>query len=253
MPDPTRHPTPEQKFIMIALLLLLSAGLQDTVAMPTTSSNPTLSVPECGTKAVAAINSIELSSGKSAFPAATHIQVCWTEEYLSIDYQAMQDTWLKNDHMTCNTETWQQEVVELFIADKPNPRSAFVTSYLEVEISPQNTLYVARISNPFGNGTNKTNQMIDCSASGIAHSTRIGHNSYNANVTVPWTNIYTNGAVPKGSKKGSILYGNFFRVLMETPVDSCDPSTCKYGAWSPTFDVPPQFHVTTVFGEIELV
>ena len=228
-------------------LLLLS-----TTAAFVSSTPPSLSIPECHTSAFAAINSIELSSGAATFPSPTHIEVCWTEEYLSVNYQALQDKWLKNDHMTCNTETWQQEVVELFIADKPDPSSKFVSKYLEVEISPQNTLYVARISNPFFNGTNKTNTMIDCTASGITHHTRIGHNSFNANLTVPWKNIYTND-VPAGTKKGSTFYGNFFRVLMDQPVESCDPNSCQYGAWSPTFDVPPQFHVTTVFGQMNLV
>jgi hypothetical protein len=167
---------------------------------------------------------------------------------LNSNYQALADTFLKNEHKTCNTETWQQEVVELFISDSTEE---IITHYLEVEISPQNTLYVAKIHNPFGNGTNKTNVMVDCTASGITHQTRMGHNSFSANLTVPWTTI-EEGNNP-GTKKGSIYYGNFFRVLMEEPVDSCDPSTCVYGAWSPTFDIPPQFHVTTVFGQITLV
>jgi hypothetical protein len=211
---------------------------------------PQLLVPQCSTSAFSAINSLQLSSGAAVFPALTHIEVCWTEDFFSVKYQALQDPWLKNEHSTCNSETWQQEVVELFVGQK-QPHTPFLTSYLEVEISPQNTLYVARISNPYGNGTGKTNKMIDCDASGIEHSTRMGHNSFNANVTVPWKNIYTKDE--PATKQGQTLYGNFFRVLMEKPVDSCDPSTCKYGAWSPTFDVPPQFHVTTVFGEIKLV
>ena len=147
---------------------------------------------------------------------------------------------------------WNQEVVEVFLGDKPDPTAEFLTSYLEVEITPQNTLYVARISNPYGNGTDKSSKMIECTASGITHHTRMGHDSFNANLTVPWKNVYS-GSEPEGTKKGSTFYGNFFRVLMEKPVASCDPDTCEYGAWSPTFDVPPQFHVTTVFGEIHLV
>ena len=139
-----------------------------------------------------------------------------------------------------------------FLGDQPDPAAPFLTQYLEVEVSPQNTLYVARISNPYGNGTDKTNAMVDCAASGIEHSTRMGHNSFNANLTVPWKNVYQDGKGPGGTKKGQTFYGNFFRVLMEQPVASCDPSTCDYGAWSPTFATPPQFHITTVFGEITM-
>ena len=95
--------------------------------------------------------------------------------------------------------------------------------------------------------------MIDCDASGIEHTSRMGHNSFNANLTVPWRTIYVKEDAVPVTKVGQTLYGNFFRVLMDKPVTSCTPETCKYGAWSPKFDIPPQFHVTTVFGEIKLV
>jgi hypothetical protein len=143
-------------------------------------------------------------------------------------------------------------VVELFIAEPP-PQGKFVTSYLEVEVSPQNTLYVARISNPDGKGDNKTNAMIDCEASGIVHDTRVGHNSFNANLTVPWSTVYADGKGPGGSVRGREFFGNLFRVLMHQPVSSCDPNTCAYGAWSPTFQTPPQFHYTPVFGKMTIV
>ena len=214
----------------------------------TTATSPSLLVPSCSTSAVAGIDSIQISSGGKEFPAPTHIQACWTEDALHVRYQALADKWLKNEHSTCNSETWQQEVVELFLGDKPDPAAQYLTQYLEVEVSPQNTLYVARISNPYGNGTGKENTMIDCEASGIQHTTRMGHNSFNATLTVPWKNVYQDGKGPPGTKRGQTFYGNFFRVLMEQPVESCDPTTCDYGAWSPTFAIPPQFHITTVFG-----
>ena len=123
-----------------------------TIAGATTP--PTLLAPECSTDAFAAISHLQLSSGAAIFPADTHIEVCWTNDFLSINYQALADPFLKNEHATCNSETWQQEVVELFVGPKhPEGTTSFLTSYLEVEISPQNTLYVARISNPYGNGT----------------------------------------------------------------------------------------------------
>ena len=217
------------------------------------TATPSLLVPECGTNAVAKVNSIQLSDGSKEFPAPTHIEVCWTEDAFHVMYQALADPFLKNEHSTCNSETWQQEVVELFLGDKPDASEPYLTSYLEVEVSPQNTLYVARISNPYGNGTDKSNSMINCEESGIKHNTRMGHNNYNANLTVPWKNVYKDGKDPGNSKKGQTFYGNFFRVLMEKSVSSCDPDTCNYGAWSPTFAVPPQFHITTVFGQIKMV
>lgn len=201
---------------------------------------------------MAQLGGMQVSSGDGNFPAPTNIEACWTEDAFHVMFQALEDKWLKNEHTKCNSETWQQEVVEVFLGDNADPAEPFLKKYLEVEVSPQNTLYVARILNPYGNGTDKSNTMVDCESSGIEHSTRMGHNSYNANLTIPWKNVYADGKGPSGTKRGQTFYGNFFRVLMEKPVSSCDDENCVYGAWSPTFRNPPQYHVTTVFGELHL-
>lgn len=52
----------------------------------------------------------------------------------------------------------------------------------------------------------------------------------------------------------SFYRANFFRVLMtEKKVAICDPSTCEYGAWSPTFTAQPNYHVSTYLGVLHLV
>lgn len=299
---------------------------------------PHISVPPCKSQAI--IPSLELADGSHVFPARTSIAICWDLEFLRLKYSAKDDALLRNDYQVCNTETWQQEVVELFISKKQDQfclhavdeedhkcteacadwpfaqlgvaetgacpalyntvdhfevdlqcpdgvtnlrycpdtamnvtieikgeaqginmlqqqgdRSAarLVTEYLEVELTPQDTLYVARISNPFGNGTNKTNSMVDCAQSGINHSSTLLPAAFDAKIAVPWALINNQGTGSSPASKGDIYRVNFFRVLMTTSCDSCTPDTCAYGAWSPTFYDPPQFHVTPVFGWLGLV
>lgn len=225
-------------------------------------SPPSLDVPYCGHHEPAVISSLELSSGKGKFPAETRVGGCWDEHGLALLYIAEEDPFLRNDYSKCNSETYNQEVVEVFISAK-QPRvhkdaDKVITKYLEVEVTPHDTLYVARITNPFGNGTNKTNLLIDCDASGIEHKAHAGEEQdYGVEVMLPWSLIdgHNDDAANTtyGAKKGDVYKGNFFRVLMQKNVSVCDSTTCAYGAWSPTFDDPPQFHVSTVFGELRLV
>jgi hypothetical protein len=272
---------------------------------------PSIHVPNCDDAIPVLVDDLQLSSGAGAFPARTAISLCWTPRFLFLRYHARDDLLLRNDYSTCNSETYNQEVVELFISDRqhqqqqqppPPPPQAqsnnatsasaageaggyFVTRYLEVEVTPQDTLYVAHIRNPYGNGTNKTNLLVDCTASGIEHRTAVDREgkAFEANVSVPWAlinghNGMRSGGIAGGDASssssglsssyssssssesdltmaavGDRYVGNFFRVLMQSSVALCDPDTCAYGAWSPTLKVPPQFHVSTVFGDIYLV
>lgn len=230
---------------MLFLLLLISLGAAAPVRE---SAPPSLSIPSCSS-GNATVDSLELASGSKAFPAATKVSVCWTPAALHLAYTARDDPFLRNDYRQCNTETWNQEVVELFIA----PYTAgYATRYLEVELTPQNTLYVARIHNPFGNGTDKTNAMVGCAESGIEHHAALDtvNRSFEASISVPWTLVNNRSKLVAA---GDAFVGNFFRVRMHTSVSICDPKSCDYGAWSPTFDVPPNFHVSRVFGKLVLL
>ena len=119
---------------------------------------------------------------------------------------------------------------------------------------------MAHIHNPYGNGTDKKNTLIDCGLSGIDHRTELNSDEdyYVANLTIPWSTIngHNSDAVDHsavGAAAGDRYLGNFFRVMMAHNVSMCEPDTCFYGAWSPTLAVPPQFHISKLFGEIKLV
>ncbi len=132
---------------------------------------------------------------------------------------------------------------------------------------------MAYITNPYGNGTDKSNVLVDCNASGIRHTTRMDHSAgeFSATMLIPWPLINGDASVDSSSasssrslvnaatgststaQAGDVFMGNFFRVVMAQNVSDCDPTTCAYGAWSPTFRTPPAFHVSTDFGEMRLV
>ena len=114
------------------------------------------------------VTQLELATGPGAFPYETEVSMCWDEHALRLFWSARNDSQLLNSYRACNSETWNQEVVEVFVGAK-NPGTGLLTKYLEVELTPYNILYVARITNPDGTGKNKTNKMISCLESGIQH------------------------------------------------------------------------------------
>ena len=58
---------------------------------------PSLNVPKCGVSKPAIADLFELPSGKGSFPAETNVEVCWTENYLSLTFNGKGDKFLKND------------------------------------------------------------------------------------------------------------------------------------------------------------
>ena len=76
-----------------------------------------MNVPQCGTSKPATADSFELPSGKSPFPAETRVEICWTEEFLSVKFDAQEDKFLKND-IKGDSALFNQEVVEMYIGDK---------------------------------------------------------------------------------------------------------------------------------------
>jgi len=62
------------------------------------------------------------------------------------------------------------------------------------------------------------------------------------------------GAMNKpGAPPTNVWRANIFREQMITQTSSCNPSTCIYAAWSPTYKVPPSFHWPVYFGVLVFV
>ena len=78
----------------------------------------------------------------------------------------------------------------MFIGHKIDKNQEFLTSYLELNVSPKNEIFVNRIENPFGNTTGIKNINVEENNAGISHITDLGNNSFTSKVTVPWETIY---------------------------------------------------------------
>jgi hypothetical protein len=216
-------------------------------------SLPNLQIEYCGQNAApqSAISQFSQSSGDADMSSETGITLCWDDAYLRVEYSFSEDP-ACSTFTECNDPLYDQTVGEIFVCGG-DFEGAAPSTYLEVELSPADVLWVGAIFNPtFLQPENTTN--IDCEESGIMHSVEEGvpAGGWTGKMAIPWELIPgIDGA--GGVAAGQELRLNLLRILM-TP-DNCGQDcdeTCEYGAWSPTQVTPPDFHRSEFFGSATL-
>lgn len=183
------------------------------------------------------------TDGKEA-PQSTLVKLSFDDEYLSVDFQCLQNPfWSQNTYTKHNTEMWNQEVFELFIAEG----SATPTQYLELEINPNNALFVGWIENP----TKETPQkltFVPYEKAGIKHEVKANGDTWSGKMQIPWALL--------GGKKDTYRL-NFYRIvsLQSHPNTDwkCTPADCDFTCWSPSMSgATPRFHRPDAFGILHL-
>uniref|UniRef100_A0A7S1CPQ5 Uncharacterized protein n=1 Tax=Bicosoecida sp. CB-2014 TaxID=1486930 RepID=A0A7S1CPQ5_9STRA len=215
-----------------------------------------VSVPSCAGGGSTSI-SIGFYSNGTAAPDNSHVSLCADKEALHLHYTADDDMFLKNTYVGCNTDMYNQEVVEAFVS----PSAVDTPFYHECEISPTNQLYIAHVHNPYLNGSDLGHTMIDCQASGIIHNvtTDSTAHSWTASLKMPWS-LLADNAPPLADDEPRTASGlpqvwrtNFFRVIMAKNVDMCaDDGSCLFRAWSSPNTQPAAFHKPRRFGVMVL-
>ncbi len=174
----------------------------------------------------------------------TSVKLKFDEDYLYINFECLQNPfWHENTYKQHNTEMWNQEVFELFIA----PEDAVPTHYLELEINPNNALFVGWIDNP----TKETPQkltFVPYENAGIQHEVKTGQQHWSGVLQIPWKLI--------GGKK-EVYRLNFYRIVSlqshPDPDWKCTPADCAFMCWSPSMSgATPRFHRPDAFGKLIL-
>lgn len=183
------------------------------------------------------------TDGKEA-SQSTLLKLSFDDEYLSVDFQCLQNPfWNQNTYTKHNTEMWNQEVFELFIAEG----SATPTQYLELEINPNNALFVGWIENP----TKETPQkltFVPYEKAGIKHEVKANGDTWSGKMQIPWALL--------GGKKDTYRL-NFYRIVSLHPHPNadwkCTPADCDFTCWSPSMSgATPRFHRPDAFGILHL-
>jgi len=188
------------------------------------------------------VGDFTLSDGSGLATCQTRARMCWDDDSLYIAFDCDDpDIWgtlLERDQ-----PIYEEEVVEAFI----DPDSDLVR-YFEFQTSPRGTLFDAIIHNPTGLRVNMTcDTSWDCDGWRVAvrvDGTLDNRNDVDRGWTVEWAIPFASlGEAPHvPPEDGDVWRVNFYRID-RTPAD-------EYGCWSPTMEIPANFHVPSRFGKI---
>jgi len=165
---------------------------------------------------------------------STALRVCHDGERLYLAFDC-EDSAIVASHTGRNAPIYQEDVVEAFLAPGADPRH-----YFELEQSPRNAWFEARVENPDGRrDTMRVDR--DWVCAGFEHAVQMlgrrdeGGESWSAEWAIPFASLGV--AAPRA---GDRWRANFYRV------DQAHGG--EYSAWSPTLADPPDFHLPDRFG-----
>jgi hypothetical protein len=168
----------------------------------------------------------------------TAFGACWSETHLYLAWRCM-DTDVWSTYTERDQALYEQEVVEAFLCPTGDLRH-----YFELNISPANILFDARIFSPdMHRGTMEVDPEWDCPGLrtavvvyGSLNDRTDVDSGWTAEAAIPFT------AFPEAARPspGDEWRANFFRIDRAVPAE--------YTCWSPTRETPANFHVPQRFG-----
>jgi hypothetical protein len=173
----------------------------------------------------------------------TEVAIRAESDGLSVKFSCYDNPYTEyNTYQEHNTDMWNQEVFELFIAageDVPK-------RYLELEINPNNALFTAWVDNPDGVSLNLT--MIPHDESGVSHQVIKSKNEWSGSFFVPFSLI----------GKSDVYRLNFYRIALYNQPDTGnwagDTTNSSYLCWNSTLSgAVPAFHRPARFGKLRLI
>jgi len=165
---------------------------------------------------------------------STALRLCHDGERLYIAFEC-EDGAIVASHSGRNAPLYEEDVVEAFLAPGADRRH-----YFELETSPRNAWFEARIESP---DSRRDTMRVDRDwiCADFAHAVRVtgrrsdGDESWSAEWSIPFASL----SVP-APRTGDRWRANFYRI------DQAHGG--EYSAWSPTLADPPDFHLPDRFG-----
>lgn len=197
------------------------------------------------------LNNFFQATDGAPMPQETLVRLKQDGDFLSIEFECKNDPyWSHTTHTRHNSDLWQQEVFEVFIAEGEQTP----TRYLEVEINPNNALFTGWVENPSGEGDANVLSMLAYGETGILHQiTGSTPDSWRGELRIPLRLI----CQPDSPSASSTFRINFYRIVLTQPQTDphwvCDTENCLFQCWSPTFSgSTPRFHRPECFGILHL-
>jgi hypothetical protein len=179
----------------------------------------------------------------------TIVELSVDNNYLEVRFSCLDDPFVNENHyFDDNSGMWNQEVFEVFIANgKEDPKN-----YLEIEINPNNALFIAEIHNPDQLGLSLSLDFIDPLKSGIVHEVNKESRSWGGYLLLPLSLVQY-----PGPEKGDQFRVNFYRTILQKKQNSkswkCSAENSIFACWNSTMADEPNFHRSECFGYLKLL
>lgn len=201
------------------------------------------SLDDPGWLGVSPLSSLVQSNGSGPPEQPTEVRACWDDECLYLCFSC-KDTDIWANFEKRDDPLYDEEVVEAFLCPTGDLRH-----YFELEISPANVIFDARVFNPDGE---RRTMLVDRTwdapglktavrVSGILNDRTAPDIGWIVEAAIPFRDLGLNGP----PAPGSVWRANFFRIERG--------AVTEYSAWSPTYVEPADFHVPKCFGELVFV
>ncbi|WP_421795461.1 carbohydrate-binding family 9-like protein [Haliscomenobacter sp.] len=188
------------------------------------------------------------STDGTAADFPTSVQLKADADYLHVAFLCEKDEFVaQNTYLEHNQPLYNQEVFEVFIA----PGTADPAQYIELEINPNNAIWVGKISYPsLGEKSDMKGELIDPVGSKILHQATKGQQAWSGTLSIPWNLI--------SAEKSSQYRINFYRIVAkQKPLEKnwkCNVDNCAFLCWSPTMSgKTPAFHRPRRFGLLDIL
>ncbi len=186
------------------------------------------------------------SVGGQLIAEETVVQLKYDSVFLYINFECRNNHRLdQNFYTEDNTSMFNQEIFEVFINQGP----ASSEKYLEIQLNPNNALYLSRINNRLKSSNHLDIEFIDTKTSGVIHSVKKNKatNTWIGELQIPLDLLN----FPE-IKVDKVFRLNFYRVISNQdhfePEWMTNQDIATFACWSSTMTKKPQFHVPDRFG-----
>jgi hypothetical protein len=191
------------------------------------------------------------SVGGKTVNERTNISMRYDDQFLEIQFECLNDPWVTQNFYTVdNSPIFTQEVFEVLICNGSQPQE----NYLEIEINPNNALFLAKINFRYKTDGAYSAEYIETSISGVLHQVvkDAQNQQWSGYIKLPLELL----RYPLQANQDTFRL-NIFRIISKedhtnTPKWKCNPKNAVFACWNSTLGTKPQFHVPERFGYLIL-
>ncbi len=191
------------------------------------------------------------SVGGKAIQEATKVTFTYDDSFLEINFECRDNPRMDQNFFTeNNSPLFNQEVFEIFISSGEEASER----YWEIQLNPNNALFVAKVHNKYKTDQSFELEMIDNELAKIEHQVLKDrkNNIWKGHLKIPLQLIQD-----PDDKRNKVFRMNLFRIISKE--DHTDPAwqnnaqNANFACWNSSMTETPNFHKPDYFGFLYLM